>query len=113
MIRLHPSVLAVPVVILVLVLLLYHRPAVQSPPAEATCRQLAENPAEYEGRKVMLSTAGCQREGAGRYVWRDMASQPPKVVVLFSGEAPIPLPKVVAGTCQRQIQGGPLVVWVE
>lgn len=105
--------LAVPVVILVLVLLLYHRPAVQSPPAEATCRQLAENPAEYEGRKVILSTAGCQREGAGRYVWRDMASQPPKVVILFSGEAPIPLPGVVAGTCQRRIQGGPLVVWVE
>lgn len=105
--------MVVPVVVLVLVLLLYHRPAAESPPVEATCRQLAERPAEYEGRKVILSTAGCQREGEGRYVWRDMASHLPRVVVLFSGETPIPLPKVVTGTCQRQIQGGPLVVWVE
>lgn len=105
--------MVVPVVVLVLALLLYHRPAAEPPPVEATCRQLADRPAEYEGRKVILSTAGCQREGAGRYVWRDRASHPPAVVVLFSGEAPVPLPVVVAGTCQRRIQGGPLVVWVE
>lgn len=82
----------------------FHQNPAPPPTLEATCRQVADDPAKYAGREVLLKTDGCEDDGPGRLVWRRASSEGPAVVVLCAERKP-----VLAGLCHYSGVGPPVV----
>lgn len=77
-------------------------------PVQVTCRELRDHPANYVGRKVLVSTKGTEVMD-GKLVWRLYNPGDPDVVFYFpSGGIPDPLPSEIVGDCLAPVRDGPV-----
>jgi len=82
----------------------------QPAPVAATCRELADSPAMYAGKRVRVPTDHCVRDTAKTVVWRRLTHEEPAVVLRFPGPFGEPLPSHLTGTCHAPHAGGPVTV---
>lgn len=89
-----------------IVLVCRHEADPGPPPVESTCRQIAQDPARFAGRRVLVKTDGCEPDGNGRLIWRPFHDGPPQVILLVE---PGRNTRVAAGYCHWSGTGPPVV----
>lgn len=75
-----------------------------------TCRELATEPVNFVGHRVLVSSTGTEVMN-GQLVWKLQSPGDPDVIFYFaSGRIPDPLPEYIEGDCLAPIRGGPVRV---